>query len=340
MKHVLVTGSDGYIGMVLIELLKKLHYRVVPIDNLYYKKNFLGPHPQRIKHVQKDIRRLELSDFKGVDAVIHLAALSNDPLGAIRPDLTNSINHVATIRLAKLAKQAGVKRFIYSSSCSIYGIASGTVSETSPIRPLTAYAKSKIDSENDLKKLADTSFCVCLLRNSTVYGFSPKFRTDLVVNNMVASAVTTGEIRIMSDGTPWRPLIDVRDLSRVFCKFLTVNANKVNGIIFNVGFNENNVQVKTIVKEIKRQLPNCNVVFTGEHGKDTRSYKVNFHRLHTLFPSFKQKWPMSKSIADMIIKLKQFHLSAETIKNGTYTRVISLEKLTKSKQLTADLYWK
>lgn len=338
-KNVLVTGSDGYIGSELIRLLKKRQYSVSGLDTCFYKDCYLGPGRPTYNIIQKDVRKLDTADLKKIDAIIHLAALSNDPMGAINATLTDDINHRATVRLAKMAKQVGVKRFIFSSSCSIYGIAQGTVDETSPVNPLTAYACSKIESEHELKTLADDSFCVCLLRNSTVYGFSPKFRYDLVVNNMVASAVATGEIRIMSDGAPWRPLIDVRDLSTIFAAFLTVSAAKVNGEIFNIGFNENNIQVKSIAAEIKHQLPKCKIIFTGEHGKDSRSYKVNFNKFHTVFPKIRQQWTLARSIEDLRIRLKKYKLTSDIMRSGVYTRIVSLESLITSKKLDTTLYW-
>lgn len=338
--NILVTGSDGYIGNELVYQLKKKKFRVVGLDTEYYKKCYLGPKREKVRVIRKDVRRVGVGDLKNIDAIIHLAALSNDPLGAINPHLTDDINHKASVRLARLAKKAGVKRFIFSSSCSIYGIANGEVNEKSTVHPLTAYAHSKIDTENELKQLADDSFCVCLMRNSTVYGFSPKFRYDLVVNNMVANAVVNGEIRIMSDGTPWRPLIDVRDLSAIFTLFLRAPAEKVNGEVFNIGFYENNIQVKSIVREIKRQLPDCKIVYTGEHGKDTRSYKVNFNKFHVLFPKLKQQWPMSKSIRDLISRIRKYKTTSAILKRGVYTRITLLEALTREKKVNNNLFWK
>lgn len=338
-KNVLITGVDGYIGSVLSELLRKQHLNVYGLDTFYYRGCTLGPYKKSYIKIRSDVRDIDRSDLGTIDAVIHLAALSNDPLGALNPNVTKEVNYAATVRLAKLAKQAGVKRFIFSSSCSIYGIARGTVNENSPVKPLTAYAKSKINAENELKKLTDRNFCVCIMRNSTVYGYSPKFRSDLVVNNMVASAVTTGQIRMMSDGTPWRPLIDVRDLSNIFYQFLTAPAQKVNGKIFNVGFNENNIQIKSIAEEIKRRIPYCVIVYTGEHGKDTRSYKVNFDLFHRVFKNVRQEWPLRKSIADLIAKLKKYKVTKQMVDRGLFARVNRLKNLTVSQKLTSHLYW-
>lgn len=339
-QRVMVTGSDGYIGSELTHVLQKKGHHVIGLDTRFYRNCYFGGRRILPTILHRDVRKVEEKDLKHVGAIIHLAALSNDPMGALNPTLTDEINHRASVRLAMLAKRAGVKRFIFSSSCSIYGIAQGTVDETSPVNPLTAYARSKIDTEKALKKLADDTFCVCLLRNSTVYGYSPKFRYDLVINNMVANAVTTGEIRIMSDGTPWRPLIDVRDLSRIFAAFLSTPSAKVNGEVFNIGFNTNNIQVKAIADETKKQLPRCSVVYTGEHGKDSRSYKVSFDKFQKTFPRIRQQWPMEKSIRDLITRMKKYRLDKRALDSGVFTRINTLESLMQSKKLTSALYWR
>lgn len=339
MHSILVTGSDGYIGSVLSDALAVEKYRVTGLDTFFFEYDILGEYRPKYRVIRRDVREISPQDLKGIDAIIHLAALSNDPMGALDPKLTAHINHGTTVRLAKLAKDAGVKRFLFSSSCSIYGIADGTVDETSEVNPLTAYAKSKIASEKNLFALSDDSFCVVSLRNSTVYGYSPKFRDDLVVNNLVVSALTTGEIRIMSDGTPWRPLIDVRDLSSIFIRFLTAPATKINGQLFNIGFNENNIQVKTIAEEVKHHLPQCKITYTGEHGTDSRSYKVSFDKLSALLPDLTQQWPISTSIEDMIKRLKAVIASGSFNRKG-FVRLAQLKKLQQSKAITADLFWK
>ncbi len=337
---ILVTGDRGYIGSALVPLLIKQNFEVVGFDTEFFKTQ-ISPSPNSYRKITKDIREISQDDLKGIDAVIHLSALSNDPMGEIDPNLTSEINFKGSIKLAKLAKKNGVKRFLFSSSCSIYGIAKeGTVSEESPVKPLTAYAKSKIDTERELIKLADSSFCVGILRNSTVYGFSPKFRNDLVVNNLVTTALAFEEIRILSDGTPWRPLIDVRDLGRIFIEFLTVDSGKINGKIINIGFDENNLQVKDIVSIVQKYVPNCKVVYTGEHGKDTRSYKVNFDKFKSLFPKINQEWTLDKSIEDMVESLKNMNFGKEEFESGKFTRLAALKNLSSSKLITPDLYWK
>lgn len=338
-KKILVTGINGYIGTVLAKRLQKKGYKVIGWDTNYFKSITLGQHKNSYSSKKTDVRQNRES-LKGIDCIIHLAALSNDPMGAIDEKLTYDINYKATVKLAKLAKSEGVKRFIFSSSCSVYGIADkDTVSEQSPINPLTAYAKSKALVEKELQRLKDDSFCICLLRNSTVYGFSPRFRNDLVVNNLVTSGVAFNEIRVLSDGTPWRPLIDVRDLSDIFCKFIKADSNYVNGNIFNIGFSKSNYQIKHILKLIKKYLPECQILFTKEHGKDTRSYKVDFSKLETLFPGIKQKWPLERSIPHLIKKLKSHKFRREHFEQGKFERLIILKSLISDKKLNKKLYW-
>ncbi len=339
-KNILLTGSDGYIGAVLVQKLIKNKFNVIAWDNLYYQKSILGKYNPMVNFKKVDIREINKKELINIDAIIHLAALSNDPLGELDSKLTEEINYLATVRIAKLAKKMKVKRFIFPSSCSIYGIAkNGVVSEKSKVNPLTTYAKSKIKSEKTLKKLADKSFCVCLPRNSTVYGFSPKLRTDLVVNDFTTTAVAKGEIRIMSDGTPWRPLIDVRDLSDIFIEFLKIDSKKVNGKIINVGFNENNLQVREILNIIKKELPNCKVIYTGEHGKDARSYKVNFNTFKKTFPNVKQKWPLKKSIRNLIKQLKSENFNETLFEKNLYNRLYVLKDLINKNKVDKKLHW-
>ncbi|MCX6782627.1 MAG: SDR family oxidoreductase [Candidatus Levybacteria bacterium] len=336
---ILVTGDRGYIGAVLVPLLLSKNYQVVGFDTEYFKKEIL-PSEASYAKITKDIRNIQEDDLSGIEAIIHLSALSNDPMGEIDGTLTEQINFTSTMRLAQMAKKVGVKRFIFSSSCSIYGIAKElTVDEKSEVNPLTAYAKSKIDSERALIKLADDNFCVGVMRNSTVYGFSPKFRNDLVVNNLVTTALAFGEIRIMSDGTPWRPLIDVRDLSRIFIEFIEADAKKINKEVINIGFQENNYQVKDIISLIEKYVPNCSVVYTGEHGKDSRSYKVNFDKFKSLFPHVQQEWVLEKSIENLIENLKKINYGKEEFESSSFTRLSVLKDLISSGAINSDLYW-
>lgn len=338
---VLVTGDRGYIGSVLVEKLIQQGFKVVGLDSGFFEESRSNKVQTKYKKITKDIRKVNLSDLLGVDAVIHLSALSNDPMGEIDSKLTEDINYKASIRLARLAKKAGVKKFIFSSSCSIYGIAkNGIVDESSKVNPLTAYAKSKIETEKALKKLASDNFFVGLLRNSTAYGFSPRFRNDLVVNNLVTTALAFGEIRILSDGTPWRPLIDIRDLADIFIGFIKTGNKALNGQVINIGFNENNFQVKELVDVIREYLPSCKVVYTGEHGTDSRSYRVKFDLFKKHFPQVHQKWPLSRSVKDIIENLQKSKFRRKDFEKGIYTRLAILRKLMSEGKIDKNLFWK
>ena len=334
---VLVTGDRGYIGSVLVPMLLQQGYDVVGLDTEYFSDSI---EPEvTYKKIRKDIRNITKKDLEGIDAIIHLAALSNDPMGEINPNLTKDINLTASRKLARLSKKMGVKRFLFSSSCSIYGISGDRVDESSVASPQTAYAASKIQFEKTLKSLADDNFCVGLLRNSTVYGYSPKFRNDLVVNNLVTCALALRKIKVMSDGTPWRPLIDVRDLSRAFIAFLKKDSKKINGKIINIGFEENNFQVKDILALVKKHLPECEIQFTGEHGADTRSYRVSFDKFKKTFPEFKQQWPLDTAIKDLIKRLQKIRYNKDDFVSGRFTRLAVLKKLLEEGELDTSLFW-
>lgn len=335
---VLVTGDRGYIGTVLVRLFLDKGYEVVGYDTSYFAKHARNKKNYTI--VTKDIRNIQKSDLVGIDYIVHLCALSNDPMGELNPKLTEEINYKATMRLAKFCKESGIKKFIFSSSCSIYGITKeDIVDEFSEVNPLTEYAKSKLLVEKGLKKIADKNFCVGIMRNATVYGYSPRFRDDLVVNNLVTCALSLGKIKVLSDGSPWRPLIDIRDLSRAFVYFLEAPEAKINGEIINVGFNESNYRVKDIVSIIKSKLADCTIEYTKKHGSDSRSYKVNFDKLHRLFPNFKQEWTLERSIVDLIRHLKAKNYCREDFLSGKYTRLAELKKLMESGKINSTLYY-
>jgi len=336
-KNILVTGSEGYIGSVLVDILKEKKYKIRCIDSGFFVRNEISKPRSTYPLIKKDIRSINKNDLKNIDAIIHLAALSNDPMGELNHSLTKSINLDATIRLAKLAKKMKIKKFIFSSSCSVYGIAkTKIVNEHSKANPQTCYAKCKLIAEQKLKKLASRNFFVGILRNSTVYGFSPRFRNDLVVNNMVASALSEKQIKIMSDGKPWRPLIDVKDLSQIFIEFLKNDQMELNGKIVNVGFAEGNYQINDIAKTINKYMPKCKIIYTGEHGSDTRSYKVDFKLFKKYFPNMKQKWPLSKSVKDLINKLRN---SQKTVYSSKFSRLSAINDYLKAKILNKKLYW-
>lgn len=348
--NVFVTGDRGYIGSVLVPLLLQNGHQVTGLDTEFFSsrggpvfggKTEVSSSKDSYRKITKDIRRITEKDLRDIDAVIHLSALSNDPMGEIDKKLTEDINLHTSLKLAQMCKETGVKRFIFSSSCSIYGIAKNSVvDEKSEVNPLTTYARSKILLEEELKKIADNNFCVSIMRNSTVYGYSPNFRNDLVVNNLVTSALAFGKLKILSDGFPWRPLIDIRDLSRAFIAFLEVQAEKINGEVVNVGFNEGNFRIRDIASVIKRELPDCDIEYTNEHGSDSRSYRVNFDKFHKLFPEFKQEWPLERSVKDLIGHLKAENYSREDFLSGKYTRMVVLKNLIDSGKVNNMLYYK
>lgn len=340
MKNILVTGINGYIGTILGPKLQKKGYKVFGWDTDYFKKATLGKQINTYHSKKMDIRQNNY-DLENIDCIIHLAALSNDPMGALNERLTYEINYKSTLNLAKMAKKKGVRRFIFSSSCAVYGIAKeNIVSEKSPINPLTAYARSKALVEKALQDLADEKFCVCLLRNATVFGFSPRFRNDLVVNNLVTSGLAFGEIRVLSDGSPWRPLIDVRDLADIFSNFIQIDSLLVNKEIVNIGFTDSNYQVKDILKLIKKYLPDCDIKFMGKVGKDSRSYRVDFSKLQKLFPNIRQNWPLEKSIKDLIKQLRKNKFSRKDFEKESFVRLAILESLLQQNKIDKKLYWK
>jgi nucleoside-diphosphate-sugar epimerase len=297
---VLVTGHRGYIGVHLVRLLKEAGHRVTGVDlDLFHGCAWQEQVPPD-RDIVKDVRAIELKDLEGHDAVCHLAAISNDPMGDLDPRLTQSINRDASVRLARLAKEAGVSRFLFSGSCSVYG-AGGKLDleESDPLNPLTAYARSKIETEAALWPMADESFSPVSLRNATAYGASPMLRVDLVVNNLLASALAYGEIRIMSDGTPWRPLIHCADIARAFIAFAEAPRQAVHAQAFNVGANQENYQVKDVADFVARLVPGAHITFTGELGEDPRNYRVRFDKLNAHLPEFRLSYDLWRGMAEL-----------------------------------------
>jgi len=327
---VLVTGNKGYIGSVLVQCLLDKSYDVVGYDTDYYKNSYLYPFNPDIQQIIKDTRVCSIDDFKSVDAVIHLAALSNDPLGELNPNLTLDINYGATIRIATMAKEAGVKRFIYGSSQSMYGI-SNTDKEleedNSEKNPLTAYAKTKWDAEQKLNTLCDDNFIVTSFRPSTVFGASPKLRTDIVYNNLVACAYTTGKIEIKSDGTPWRPVVHVKDVSNAFISGLEAPASLIQGQGFNVGIRNGNYTVRDLAEAAQRAVPGSELTFTNEHGTDARTYRVSFNKILTILKDY------YKPLWDVNFKEKDFR-GSKTV------RLESINYLLSKDELDNNLFWK
>jgi len=342
MKKIIVTGHNGYIGTHLTRLLREKEFKVVGIDTNYFDKECEYYSYQPIDYeIIKDIRLIGEKDIYGAYAICHLAALSNDPMGAVNEQLTYDINHKASVRLAELAKKCGVEKFIYSSSCSLYGIADGdkALDESAKFRPVTAYAKSKVYTERDIIPLADNNFSVTFLRNATAYGISPKLRVDLVVNNLIGWAITTGEIKIMSDGSPWRPLIHAEDIARAFIAVIEAPKEIVNGQAFNTGQNEENYQVKDIAEMIGKIVPNCKIVISGEHGSDSRSYKVNFDKIKNTLPNFNPLWNLEEGIKQTYSSYKSLGMDYYKFNARYFIRLKQLNFLQENKKINTELLW-
>ena len=317
---VFLTGNLGYVGTVLHKKLLENNHKVIGCDIGYFPKSWNDEEFSTHITLKKDIRDITKEDLVGCDTICHLAGLSNDPMGEINQSLTNEINFLETIRLAKLGKSVGVNRFIFSSSCSTYGVNEDTVDENSKLAPQTAYAKSKVDSEMELMKLKDSDFSPIILRNATVYGISPNLRLDLVINNLVGSAISSGKIKLLSDGTAWRPLLHVEDMADAFIRCVEAPIEQVAGNFFNVGSNEDNVTVLEIAEKILKIIPNSKIEIAENSNKDNRSYKVNFDKInHEL--GFKTKWNLDDGIKQVYEEMKKRNFSKDDFADKKFFRL-------------------
>ena len=339
--RVLITGSEGYLGTVMAGVVGAAGHDVVGLDSGLFIGATLGPEPDRPPLVRKDLRDVAPEDLAGFDAVCHLAALSNDPLGSLAPDITYDINHAASTRLAWLARDAGVRRFLYASTCSVYG-ASGTedaLDESAPLAPVTPYAESKVRVEDDLHELADADFEPVSLRNATAFGFSPRLRADIVLNDLVASAVLDGEIVVRSDGTPWRPLVHARDIAEAFLACLEAPREAVHDQAFNVGMDSENRQVAEIAEVVAEAVPGCRVRITAESGGDPRSYRVDFSRIARALPTFKPAWTTLEGARELADAYRRHGLTRDMLR-GRFTRLAWLRRLQEEGRLGEDMRWR
>lgn len=327
MKKIVVTGHTGYIGVHLVALLKAAGYYVIGIDINLFEGCEWEPYVKPDLELIKDIRDVAIEDLSDVACVMHLAAISNDPMGDLNAEITYSINREGSIRLAKLAKQAGVERFLFSSSCSIYGKSDKIdMEETDPTVPLTAYAISKIDCEKAISAMADDTFCPSFLRNATAYGHSPMLRIDLVVNNLLACAVARGDIRIMSDGSPWRPLVHCKDIARAFVAFFEAPTATVFNQIVNIGGNKENYQVKDVGNLVQTLVPSAKIVYTGEVGSDSRDYKVKFDKLKSVLPNFELAYTLASGMEELYNKYKEHKFSETDFNSDQFVRLRTLKQ--------------
>lgn len=324
---VLLTGHKGYIGAHLVELLKEEGHSVTGVDlNLFPEAEWektLKPD----RELLKDFRNLQPSEIDNHDCVMHLAAISNDPMGDLVEQLTYNINLHGSVDLARKAKEAGIPRFLFSGSCSVYGKGVNLdLDENSTLNPVSAYAVSKVKSEVEIGKLADQNFTPVFLRNSTAYGFSPVLRIDLVVNNLLACAISRDEIRIMSDGTPWRPLIHARDIARAFIAFAKAPAHEIHNKAINIGANNENYQVKDVAENVGKLIPSAKIVFTGEVGEDPRNYRVNFDLLNKVLPGFKLEYNLEKGMEELYSKYKEHNFNLSDFEGDRFVRLRTLKK--------------
>ena len=342
--RVLVTGNLGYIGAVLTPMLASAGYEVWGLDTGFYQECTFGTMQESYhgvhKQIHKDVRDVKEDDLVDIEAVIHLAALSNDPTGELNPELTEEINYRASVRLAKFARTVGVSRFLFASSCSIYGHGEGkALTEEAPFHPLTAYARSKVKAESDIAALADDDFSPVFLRNATAYGLSPRLRFDLVVNNLTGWAYTTGAVKLLSDGRAWRPIVHVEDIARAFLAVLAAPREAIHNQAFNVGQDVENYQIRDIAEMVAQVVPSSRVTYAEGASADSRTYNVSFAKIWEVLPGFRPVWNLERGTRQLYEGFKAFRLSFEDFQGRKYTRIKQLRHLLNVRWLDLELRW-
>jgi nucleoside-diphosphate-sugar epimerase len=337
----LVTGHKGYIGTVMVPMLLGAGHEVVGLDSDLFEQCTFSPGIHDVPEMRLDLRDVQTKHLAGFDAIVHLAALSNDPLSDLNPEITYDINHAASVRLARLAKDAGVRRFLYSSSCSSYGTAGDNlVDETAELHPITAYAISKVRVEQDVAKMADDSFSPTFLRNATAYGVSPRLRFDLVLNNLVAWAFTKGRVHIKSDGTPWRPIVHIEDISRAFLAVLGAPREVVHNQALNVGQTEENYRIRELADIVQDVVPGSRIEYAKDGGPDPRCYRVDFGRIHRVLPDFKPRWNARRGAEELYAAYRATGLVLEDCEGPRFKRIDHLKHLLATRRVDATLRWR
>jgi len=340
--RILLTGHDGYIGHALTPMLLEHGHEVTGLDSFLYEGcGFRGMRSTAIPVIRKDVRSVQLEELRGFDAVVHLAGISNDPLGDLAPQTTYSINHEASVRLARLAKQAGVPRFVFSSSCSNYGAAGDEfLTEEAAFNPVTPYAQSKVWVERDVAPLADEQFTPTFLRSSTAYGVSARLRGDLVVNNLVGYALTTGQVLIKSDGMPWRPLVHIQDISRAFVSVLEAPRELVHNECFNVGLTSENYRVREVAQMVAEVVPSSKVTYAGDASPDARNYRVDCDKLARRVPGYRPQWTVRRGIEEVAAAFSSAGTSAEEFLSSQFIRLKRIRELQSAGALDQSLRWR